>query len=148
MNSVERIRHYTFNVAEESDIMSSSMEDKSHAEVTEIHEGGIVLREDIAITSSEAHTDNGIGGVIPPADWPQEGAISITGLRMRYRNGPQVLKGVTFDVAGGSKVGIVGRTGSGKSSLMVSIFRIENYTPHNAIIIDGIDIRFILLPLI
>lgn len=44
---------------------------------------------------------------------------------MRYREGlPLVLKGVSLDISPGERVGIVGRTGSGKSSLTLSIFRL------------------------
>ena len=52
------------------------------------------------------------------------GQISLTDLTMRYREGlPLVLKGVSLDISAGERVGIVGRTGSGKSSLTLSIFR-------------------------
>lgn len=52
------------------------------------------------------------------------GAISVHQLVLRYRPGlPLVLRGVSFDVAGGNKVGLVGRTGSGKSSLLLALFR-------------------------
>ena len=52
------------------------------------------------------------------------GQISLTDLTMRYREGlPLVLKGVSLDISAGQRVGIVGRTGSGKSSLTLSIFR-------------------------
>ena len=43
---------------------------------------------------------------------------------MRYRDGPKVLKSLDLDIKGGEKIGVVGRTGSGKSSLMISLFRI------------------------
>ena len=52
------------------------------------------------------------------------GQISLSSLSMRYREGlPLVLKGVSLDISAGERVGIVGRTGSGKSSLTLSIFR-------------------------
>ncbi len=54
-----------------------------------------------------------------------EGRLSYRGVWMRYRPElPPVLKGVTFNIAAGDKIGICGRTGSGKSSLIVSLFRI------------------------
>merc|ERR1711957_804288 len=60
---------------------------------------------------------------------------------MRYRDGPLVLKDVTVAVKGGEKVGVVGRTGSGKSSLMNALFRITEMEPDGGkIIIDGLDI--------
>lgn len=60
----------------------------------------------------------------PPASWPEKGAIKFEGVEMSYREGlPLVLKGITFDIKPGEKVGIVGRTGAGKSSLMQALFR-------------------------
>jgi ABC-type multidrug transport system fused ATPase/permease subunit len=59
---------------------------------------------------------------------------------MRYRNqGSYVLKEIDFNIQAGEKIGIAGRTGSGKSSLMVALFRIEELSEGN-IYIDGIDI--------
>jgi ABC-type multidrug transport system fused ATPase/permease subunit len=77
----------------------------------------------------------------PPAgSWPTEGAIQFRNASMRYRDGPLVLKGVTLDVKPGEKVGVCGRTGSGKSSLMISLFRIsELETDGGAILIDGVN---------
>ena len=82
--------------------------------------------------------------VVVPDNWPSEGAVTGTGLQMRYRDGPLILKGVDFHVEGGEKVGIAGRTGSGKSSLIISIFRIQELAL-GSIIIDGIDTRTISL---
>jgi ABC-type multidrug transport system fused ATPase/permease subunit len=60
----------------------------------------------------------------PAAEWPSEGALSLRALSTRYREGLDlVLRDVSLEVAGGEKVGIVGRTGSGKSSLTLSLFR-------------------------
>ena len=46
-----------------------------------------------------------------PADWPAVGAIEGADVHMRYRDGPLVLRGVDFNVKGGEKIGIAGRTG-------------------------------------
>ena len=73
-------------------------------------------------------------------EWPTQGHIKLENLEMRYRKGlPLVLKGVDLDIKPGEKVGIVGRTGSGKSSLTLSLFRI-NEASVGAIKIDGKNI--------
>lgn len=60
--------------------------------------------------------------------------------QVRYRpNTPLVLKGITLDIEGGEKVGVVGRTGSGKSTLIQVLFRLVEPS-EGRIIIDGIDI--------
>ncbi|XP_068990929.1 multidrug resistance-associated protein 1 isoform X6 [Neodiprion pinetum] len=76
----------------------------------------------------------------PPADWPSEGRVEFRDYKVRYREGLDlVLKGLTFTVNGGEKVGIVGRTGAGKSSLTLSLFRIIE-AAGGKIFIDGLDI--------
>merc|ERR1719428_180876 len=71
----------------------------------------------------EATAHNGLKA--PPASWPQHGALSLVKVDMRYQAQlPLALKGVSFDVRPGEKVGIVGRTGSGKSSIILTCFRL------------------------
>ncbi|CAI9738032.1 resistance-associated 1 [Octopus vulgaris] len=61
----------------------------------------------------------------PDPSWPQEGNIDFENFDLRYRPGLElVLKGITCHIKGGEKIGIVGRTGAGKSSLTVSLFRL------------------------
>ncbi|XP_054264333.1 ATP-binding cassette sub-family C member 3-like [Macrosteles quadrilineatus] len=76
----------------------------------------------------------------PPTEWPINGAINFQNYQVRYREGLElVLRGITLSVNGGEKVGIVGRTGAGKSSLTLCLFRIlEAAGGHIAI--DGINI--------
>lgn len=62
-----------------------------------------------------------------PASWPAHGGIEIENVQMRYfPDKPLVLRGVTIHVNPGEKVGIVGRTGAGKSSLLAMLLRIVN----------------------
>ena len=61
----------------------------------------------------------------PSATWPSLGQIQIKNLEMRYRAGLEtVLKGITLDIEAGEKVGVAGRTGAGKSSLVLVLLRI------------------------
>ncbi|KAF5324170.1 hypothetical protein D9619_011326 [Psilocybe cf. subviscida] len=61
---------------------------------------------------------------IPPAAWPTSGDLRVEGLSARYsKNGPKVLHDISFHVKSGERIGIVGRTGSGKSSLTLSLLR-------------------------
>ncbi|KAI0635122.1 multidrug resistance-associated ABC transporter [Trametes polyzona] len=76
----------------------------------------------------------------PPPSWPDAGEIEFKDVEMAYRPGlPLVLKGVSFHVKPGEKIGIVGRTGAGKSSLLQALFRIVN-PQAGRIEIDGYDI--------
>ncbi|KAF5359779.1 hypothetical protein D9756_003206 [Leucocoprinus leucothites] len=75
----------------------------------------------------------------PAEDWPQHGSIEFKDLGMSYRPGlPNVLHGISFSVRGGEKIGVVGRTGAGKSSLALTLLRIVEY--QGQITIDGVDI--------
>ncbi|XP_077981991.1 ATP-binding cassette sub-family C member 5-like [Glandiceps talaboti] len=80
-----------------------------------------------------------IPGKRPAAKWPQYGRVQYINFSMRYReNLPLVLKNITLDFKPQEKVGIVGRTGSGKSSLGVGLFRlVEPSTGY--IDIDGVN---------
>jgi ABC-type multidrug transport system fused ATPase/permease subunit len=77
---------------------------------------------------------------LPSPNWPDRGDIEIKDLQVRYRpNTPLVLKGITLSINGGEKIGVVGRTGSGKSTLIQVFFRLVEPCG-GAIIIDGFDI--------
>jgi ABC-type multidrug transport system fused ATPase/permease subunit len=95
MTAVERLEHYRSGIPKE-------------------RLGGFVRRN-----------DDGKTPLTVSEDWPQHGGVVIKDLRMRYRPGlPLVLRGVTMTIRPQEKVGIVGRTGSGKSSIVQALFRI------------------------
>ncbi|XP_017407512.2 ABC transporter C family member 8 [Vigna angularis] len=76
----------------------------------------------------------------PPSSWPSKGRIDLQALEIRYRpNAPLVLKGITCTFREGSRVGVVGRTGSGKSTLISALFRLVEPASGD-ILIDGINI--------
>jgi ABC-type multidrug transport system fused ATPase/permease subunit len=75
-----------------------------------------------------------------PRAWPASGAIEIKKLSVRYQpHLPLVLHEVSFEMKGGQKIGIVGRTGSGKSTLISCLFRLVDIEP-GKILVDGVDI--------
>lgn len=76
----------------------------------------------------------------PPPGWPSSGTIEFEGVALRYRPGlPPVLHGLSFKISSSEKVGIVGRTGAGKSSMLNALFRIVEIE-NGRILIDSCDI--------
>jgi len=72
--------------------------------------------------------------------WPEHGEIVFDNVEMRYRAGlPLVLKGLSMHVRAGERIGVVGRTGAGKSSIMSALFRLQELSG-GSIVIDGVDI--------
>ncbi|CAI4229206.1 unnamed protein product [Auanema sp. JU1783] len=75
-----------------------------------------------------------------PQDWPNEGVVSFVDYSVRYRPGLDlVLKNISANITPGEKIGIVGRTGAGKSSFALALFRLIE-AAEGQIIIDGVDI--------
>lgn len=79
-----------------------------------------------------------LGDVRP--SWPEKGEITFNNVQMRYRAGlPLVLQGLSMHIKAGERVGVVGRTGAGKSTIMSTLFRLVELSG-GSITIDGVDI--------
>lgn len=77
----------------------------------------------------------------PPPGWPSAGALRVTELRLRYKPElPLVLKGISFSTIAGERVGVVGRTGAGKSSLLLALLRITEPEEGSLLHLDGEDL--------
>ena len=82
----------------------------------------------------------------PPEGWLKSDssandAVRLDNVQLKYRSDlPMVLKDVSWSARAGSKIGIVGRTGSGKSSTIMALTRLYTHGPAGTITIDGVDI--------
>lgn len=91
------------------------------------------------IEYSELETEDQ-GGQEPPAAWPTSGRLEVNDLVVGYADDlPAVLKGVTFEVKDNERIGVIGRTGAGKSSLTLALFRFLE-ARSGSVIVDGLDI--------
>ena len=74
-------------------------------------------------------------------DWPARGAVEFVNVSLRYRPGlPLALNGLTCSIGAGEHVGIVGRTGAGKSTIAAALFRLVELES-GTVRIDGVDLR-------
>ena len=77
---------------------------------------------------------------LPPEQWPHEGNITFQDVSLTYYpGGPQVLKKITLSIEAGVKIGVAGRTGAGKSSLVATVMRMPD--ADGEIILDGVGMK-------
>jgi len=77
----------------------------------------------------------------PASSWPSAGVLELRGASFRYRSGlPNALDDVTLTTRPAEKIGVVGRTGSGKSSFFLALFRMVELH-EGQILIDGQDTK-------
>ena len=90
----------------------------------------------------EAEVDGHTPDKKPPPSWPEKGEIAMEDVTFQYSSElPLVLKDLSFTIQPAEKVGVVGRTGAGKSSLISVLYRLAE--PHGVITIDGVDTKAI-----
>jgi ABC-type multidrug transport system fused ATPase/permease subunit len=139
MNSVERVIYYTESIPHEAPRTSEELEEQARLLPNAPPSKAALFAVQACDGKAESFT----------SPWPEKGAVALHSLKMSYREDtPLVLKGVTIGIEGGSRIGVVGRTGSGKSSLLLTLLRLVEPTlqldddePYSApILIDGVDI--------
>ncbi|XP_071052810.1 probable multidrug resistance-associated protein lethal(2)03659 isoform X1 [Onthophagus taurus] len=82
-------------------------------------------------------------GIAPKTDWPSSGKIEYKNVCLRYpKTNDLILKGVNFSIKPGEKIGIIGRTGAGKSSIISTLLRLYSIES-GSIYIDDIDINVV-----
>lgn len=107
---------------------------------TEVESQMVAVERLVDYSTVPREADSIIPSNRPDPSWPKDGRIRFDNLQLRYREGlPLVLKGVTCEIEPGQKVGVVGRTGAGKSTLMLALFRLVE-PAGGAVVVDGIDI--------
>jgi ABC-type multidrug transport system fused ATPase/permease subunit len=109
----------------------------------ETHIVSVERIREFSVVSSEASWTSSVDDQVVREEWPSRGQIEFKSYSTRYRDGLDlVLKGLDCTIQGGEKVGIVGRTGAGKSSMVLSLFRLIEATG-GKVVIDGIDVSSI-----
>jgi ABC-type multidrug transport system fused ATPase/permease subunit len=138
MNACERVFYYTEEIPQEAPATSKGLE--NHA--AESKDPPASDPSALAVCAKGGKAD------LMPSNWPGNGAITLNNLKMRNRaETPLVLKGLSVSIAGGERIGVVGRTGSGKSSLLLTLLRLVEPTLEGGqdnyeapLSIDGVDI--------
>lgn len=106
-------------------------------------ENGMISVERLRYYGTQLEEEAPLHTVEVRPSWPEKGEIIFDNVEMCYREGlPLVLKGLDMHVRGGERIGIVGRTGAGKSSIMSTLFRLVEISA-GKITIDGMDIATI-----
>eukprot|EP00210_Caulerpa_lentillifera_P000997 g960.t1 len=110
-------------------------------QTAELENGMTSVERNLEYTKLEQEDSNNLDKEIPSIEvWPVEGSIKYTSVTASYRTGLEpVLKDLSFVIPGRASIGIVGRTGSGKSSFLLTLFRLINID-EGQIFIDGFDV--------
>mmetsp|Transcript_10048 Transcript_10048/g.29784 ORF Transcript_10048/g.29784 Transcript_10048/m.29784 type:complete len:1189 (-) Transcript_10048:81-3647(-) len=133
MSSTERLVHYATQLPQEAVAVDGDEADVPLAQTDANGDDDADPEDGVAVDAA------GVRLLDVAAAWPPRGGVKIRDLKVRYRSDlPTVLKGIDVDIPAGAKVGVCGRTGSGKSSMLLSLARL-NEVEAGTIAIDGVD---------
>jgi len=128
MNSTERVLYYSEEIPQEAPFSSEELVHQAVAtgiEATYNNNNNNNNTTSRVVPSTFAVIECKGKASIASKSWPEKGSITLNNLKMRYRSDtPLVLKGLNVSIEGGERIGVVGRTGSGKSSLFLSLLRL------------------------
>ena len=107
-----------------------------------------VPKEDVELEDDDEGHNNSVVEVQaehqrqdPLLPWPSKGAVRFVNVSLRYlEHRPLALRGLDFEIHSGQRVGIVGRTGAGKSSVFACLFRTVDPEPGSRVLVDGVDV--------
>ncbi|KAK3180626.1 hypothetical protein K4F52_007976 [Lecanicillium sp. MT-2017a] len=104
------------------------------------------LREFMKVTPVEQEDDSTPPATLP-VNWPNRGEVDFRNLSVAYRDdSPKIIRNFSLKINSGQKVGIVGRTGSGKTTMFLALLRFLKYT--GSVIIDGFEISTVPLAIL
>mmetsp|Transcript_41355 Transcript_41355/g.110682 ORF Transcript_41355/g.110682 Transcript_41355/m.110682 type:complete len:347 (+) Transcript_41355:2852-3892(+) len=101
----------------------------------------VIRRAILPSGPSSAHFEKSCSPSPPPPSWPFRGELVLESVELRY--GPErcpALRGVSFSTPGGERIGVVGRTGAGKSSLAAAVLRLRELWS-GRVVLDGLNLR-------
>ncbi|KAH8429799.1 ABC transporter C family protein [Aspergillus melleus] len=103
-------------------------------------ESSLITVERMMYYGNEIPTEISTPATVPPPTWPEKGDITMKCVSLRYRSDlPRALHGVNLTISGGEKIGIIGRTGAGKSTIISALFQLFPLE-EGSIVIDNINI--------
>ena len=133
MTSTERLRSF-LDITSEEGVDSSELGDSIPDQVVQAN------AVEQALGSVQGPSTPSTGGSSPCSVWPKHGEIRLKSVGLRYRPGLELaLRGIDVHIRAGERVGVVGRSGAGKSSLIAAVFRLFPVEAGSTIEIDGID---------
>lgn len=141
MVSVSRLTEFTSQVPIEPSIVETDLHPAVRpGSIEMVALGSISAEANVVDTRLNRSLSKGGANDVLDEMWPRTGSILFKNFSMCYREGlPEVLKDISLNIPHGSRIGVVGRTGSGKSTLIMALYRM-GFVTAGSIYIDGVDI--------